>query len=161
MTARREFRHRGEADGAPYRYTECGLDGIYLRSGYTVHKTPYGEGVSVRNTEDLHKAIGLYLVEHRKALSGKEVRFLRNALDLTQSELAQLLGCDSQTVARWEKEQTEMPPATDRLLRLLFLEDVAGVRVKVKNMLETFDEREDDTGRVVFVADKKGWRAAA
>jgi DNA-binding transcriptional regulator YiaG len=123
--------------------------------------TPYGQGVSIRHTEDLHKAIGLYLVEHRKALGGKEIRFLRNALDLTQAELAHLLGCDSQSVARWEKEQTEMPPASDRLLRLLFLEGVAGRKPSVKSVLAAFDEREDDAGHVEFVSDKKGWRVAA
>lgn len=106
---------------APYRYRACGLDGIYLMNGYTVETHDGEEHVTVADIDGLHKAIGRHLVTHRKVLSPQEIRFLRNTLDLTQTELAELLGNTSQSVARWEKGQCEMPGAAEKLLRAVFL----------------------------------------
>ena len=60
-----------------YHYTDSGLDNIYLQNGYVRHKTAYGEGVSIQNTEALHKEIGRWLVSLPKPLNGAELRFLR------------------------------------------------------------------------------------
>ena len=49
-----------------YHYKESGLDNVYLENGFTIHKTPYGEGVSIQDTAGLHKAIGVWLVEAPK-----------------------------------------------------------------------------------------------
>jgi DNA-binding transcriptional regulator YiaG len=35
----------------------------------------------------LHRAIGAFLVTEKKVLSGKELRFIRKEMDLTQAEL--------------------------------------------------------------------------
>jgi putative transcriptional regulator len=70
-----------------YHYTESGLDNIYLVGGVAHHKTPYGEGVSIVNTEGLHKAIGLWLIDLPKPLIGTELRFLRLEMELTQGDL--------------------------------------------------------------------------
>jgi DNA-binding transcriptional regulator YiaG len=43
------------------------------------------------------------LVEEEPSLSGPEVRFIRKRLDLTQIQLAELLGVEDQSVRRWEK----------------------------------------------------------
>ncbi len=74
-----------------YRYKGCGLDDVYLASGYEIEETPYGSGVIIRNLQSLHVQIGLHLIKHRKKLAGKEIRFLRHQMDLTQSELAVFL----------------------------------------------------------------------
>ena len=58
-----------------YDYTESGLDNVYLKNGYKIHKTVYGEGVSIENTDGLHKVIAKWLVEMPKPLIGAEVRF--------------------------------------------------------------------------------------
>lgn len=76
------WHHVGEKPKAPYHYTSCGLDDVYLLSGYEIEQTPYGQGVSIKNADDLHTAIGMYLVSGKKLLSGKEVRFLRHQMDL-------------------------------------------------------------------------------
>jgi hypothetical protein len=36
---------------------------VYLENGYHIHKTAYGNGVSIERFEALHKAIGLWLTE--------------------------------------------------------------------------------------------------
>ncbi len=105
----------------PYRYKACGLDGIYLLNGYNVHEHDGEKHVSITDIEGLHKAIGRHLVVNRKGLAPKEVRFLRNTMDLTQAQLADMLGNNSQSVARWEKGECEMPGTAEKLLRAVFL----------------------------------------
>jgi DNA-binding transcriptional regulator YiaG len=80
-----------------------------VMSGYELEDTPYGKGISIKNADGLHQAIGMSLVRNKKLLSGKEVRFLRHRMDLTQSELGKLFGTSTQQVARYEKEECEMP----------------------------------------------------
>ncbi len=125
MMNRDSFYLAGEAVKAPpYRYRACGLDDIYLLNGYQIEDHDGDAHVTISDIDGLHKAIGRYLVHHRKALSLKEIRFLRNSLDLTQAELAARLGNTSQSVARWEKGETEMPGAAEKLLRAIFLVSV-------------------------------------
>jgi DNA-binding transcriptional regulator YiaG len=109
-----------EMSAEPFHYKMSGLDDIYLLNGFKVHDTSYGRGVSVEGTEDLHKAIGLYLIRNRKVLGPKDIRFLRKNMKFTQDDLAESLGVTSQTVARYEKGQTEVPGPVDKLLRILY-----------------------------------------
>jgi hypothetical protein len=66
----------------PLRYTECGLDDVWLTSGFTVEVDPlYGTLITIRQEDDLCRAIGLRLVE--QALAGPEARFLRRLIGPT------------------------------------------------------------------------------
>ena len=47
----------GEEKKEPFKYKGCGLDDVYLVSGYDVETTSHGKGVRVRNLEKLHEAI--------------------------------------------------------------------------------------------------------
>lgn len=110
-----------------YHYKESGLDNIYLKNGYTVHGTPYGEGVSIHNTEGLHKAIGRWLIEAPAPLEGQALRFIRREMELTQGQLADLVGATEQTLRLWEKNRNKaMPGSADRLLRALYSEYLGG-----------------------------------
>ena len=77
----KKWKLNGEPAKEPYHYKGCGLDDVYLVSGYDVDETPYGSGVRIRHLDKLHEAIGLYLVSSRKVLSGKELRFLRMKME--------------------------------------------------------------------------------
>lgn len=70
--------HKGEK---PLHYTECGLDDVYLVSGYDCANTGHGRGLVIRDLDDLLKAISLHLVTAKKVLNGNDVRFLRKQLD--------------------------------------------------------------------------------
>lgn len=150
-----------EMASEPYHYTQCGLDDIYLLNGVTRHKTPHGEGVSVEKADELQEAIALSLCMDKAFLTGKEFRFLRKLMDLSQAELATLYGCNVQAVARWEKGQTAINGAADRLIRVLYaasrklnisatdlIEQVAGLDVSQCDR-QMFEETDD------------GWKAAA
>jgi putative transcriptional regulator len=110
-----------------YHYTESGLDNVYLENGYTIHKTLYGDGVSIEHTDGLHRAIGRWLVDLPKPLNGAELRFLRLELELTQHRLADLVGSTEQNVRRWEKARTKpINGSADLLLRKLYQECIGG-----------------------------------
>lgn len=128
-----------------YQYKESGLDNVYLENGYRIHKTAYGEGISIQNTEGLHKAIGRWLVSLPKPLNGAELRFIRLEMDTTQRDLAGILGATEQTLRLWEKHrQKSMPGPADRLLRTLYSEYIGGdgsVR-RALERLAAFDQLE-------------------
>jgi len=126
MSQSAAWRHRGERDKTPLHYTDCGLDDVYLVSGYEIARTPHGEGLSIKNLDELHKAIGCTLAKQKKVLSSKELRFLRRQMDLTQSDLGKLLGLSSQQVARWEKGESEISGPADLLVRAFFIQYAGG-----------------------------------
>lgn len=145
----------------PIRYTGCGLDDIWLASGYDLDTVDGDDVIRVRNLDGLIEAIGRSLVKRKKLLTGKEIRFLRGQMDLTQSKLARLVGCDTQQIARYEKGQSKMPGAVDRLLRMLY-----GEHLKDPIFVQAFLEAVDDLdGRMndtqVFTETPDGWKAAA
>ena len=153
----RTWKLGGEKEREPLRYPDCGLDDVYLVSGYEKVKTPYGDGISVKNLDGLHKAIGCYLAKEKKVLNGKELRFLRKQMDLTQSELGALVGLSYQQVARWEKEVCPIPPAAETILRVLFIEDVGGA-IKVRALLGSLEERDAPLNEsTVFAKTPRGW----
>jgi DNA-binding transcriptional regulator YiaG len=127
----------------PYQYKECGLDDVYLLNGYTEHKTPYGNGVSIDNADALHKAIALHICCDKPLIRGIEFRFLRKLMDMTQAEMAVLFGCDSQTVARWEKGESDIKGTIDRVIRILVLGYIKGAidPIEVVKHISTIDDK--------------------
>jgi len=108
-----------------YHYTESGLDNIWLENGFTIEAHPnYGELVSIRNVRGLHAAIGRWLIDQPRKLTGAEFRFLRVELDLSQRMCAELLGVSEQAVAKWEKakDKAVANTAAERLLRVIYNE---------------------------------------
>lgn len=160
MTSTRWSHGKDEAR-QPYHYTECGLDEVYLVGGYQVHDTEYGRGVSVKDVDGLHRAIGLWLADDKKALNGKEVRFLRKELELTQAQLGDLLGASSQSVARWEKDETDMPGAAELLLRVIFVQHTGG-KIDARELAERLRAATDVEPEQVLFTERRGvWKARA
>ncbi|MBI2801863.1 MAG: helix-turn-helix domain-containing protein [Gammaproteobacteria bacterium] len=151
------WRHKDEKLKKPLHFLECGLDDVYLVSGYEVAKTPYGKGVAVKNVDALLRAIGTKLATEKNSLTGKELRFLRKQMDLTQPELGKLVGLSGQQVARWEKGEYKIPGPADRLVRLLFIQN-AGGSVDLRKLLRKLEAREAPTKEpLVFEKTAKGW----
>ena len=145
-----------------YPYTEIGLDYIYLEDGYTIHKTPYGEGISIANTEGLHRAIGKWLISLPKPLTGAELRFLRVEMDITQRNLAAILGTSEQTLSLWERNRKKaMPGSPDRLLRALY-GDYTKEGGSVRGMLERLAELDQikQPDKACWHETRRGWQLA-
>lgn len=161
MTSNKHYRFKGECDKQPYHYTECGLDDIYLVSGYDVEETEYGEAVSVKKADELHKAIGFHLAIESKVLTGKELRFLRNQMNLTQAELGRRVGQTSQSVARWEKQDLcDSNTPAQLLVRLLYLDHVGKLPSSITELLNKIEELDAPRDEMhVFEQKHGGWKA--
>jgi DNA-binding transcriptional regulator YiaG len=151
----------------PYLYKACGLDDIYLLNGVEKHESAYGRGISVHNAKALHREIGHYLIMHRKALSPKEIRFLRKEMEMTQEELGDCLGITGQTVARYEKGETEIPGPVDQLTRFCFAfylmpqEERAKVMEEVMEAVKEMRQMDEAPPMpVYFGATGQGWDEA-
>jgi putative transcriptional regulator len=102
----------------PYQYIECGLDYVYLADGFTPTQTQYGESVVViDDVAGLHKVIREDVVGLPRPLTPKEFRFLRREIDVSQRQLATLVGVDEQTVSMWERGNSPIQRAAELLLR--------------------------------------------
>jgi putative transcriptional regulator len=148
-----------------YHYTECGLDNVYLLNGFEPVETPRGVGIRIRDREGLHLAISRLLVREKKDLNGKEFRFLRHELDMTQQVIANVLRVDTQTVARWEKGRTgAIPGPAQGMIRVLY-EAKTGGNIEITRLLEELAELDeiihgddDGTEAIDFEDTGEGWQ---
>ena len=149
------------AEQATYHYRQCGLEDVFLVNGFVRESTPYGEAIRIHNIDGLHCAIGMYLIQEKKELTGAEIRFLRHELNLSQRLLGGLLGKSSQAVARWEKEHTPIDSTADRLLRLLYDAKAGNARKsKIRELLEQLAELDNgiEGGPMQFEETGDGWQ---
>ena len=148
---------------AAYHYTECGLDNIYLLNGFGFVETPRGQAVSIRNMGGLHRAIGQMLVRDKKNLSGKEFRFLRHEVNMTQQDLAAVLHVDVQSIARWEKGRNKRPidgPAQG-LLRVIYERFIGGdpeIIEPLRRLAEIDEIFGDDSEELSFEETEGDWQ---
>lgn len=147
----------------PFHYTQCGLDNIYLANGFNIIQDEDGEIFSICNIEGLHFAIATYLITQKKQLSGKEIRFLRHELLMSQATLANCLGVTEQTVHRWEKDKTEIPKSSELLLRVVYQEVVLNKNGKITDLLHkiaNLEEKIQEEG-LYFTVEENQWNATA
>ena len=105
-----------------YRYTECGLDNVFLE-GVDVLQDDHGDEVyHIENILGLHKMIAYAIISRRGGLSGPELRFLRSEMGLTQEELAKRLGCTRVTISRWERNEEAISLNAEMVMKLLAAE---------------------------------------
>ena len=130
-----------------YHYTECGLDDVYLMDGFERSESARGRTVAIKNIDALHRAIGEHLSRYKKSLSGKEMRFLRREMLLSQATLAHLLDVSEQTVHRWEAEKSAFPKAAEALVRRLYLEQGSDEEEKLRDTLNRIADLEDTLDR--------------
>jgi DNA-binding transcriptional regulator YiaG len=159
------IRGGGAPNGEPLHYTACGLDDVYLMNGFTRETVDGEEFISIEDMDGLWKAIGLYLVATRKVLAPKEIKFLREHMDLTQAQLGAWLRVSDQTVARWEKgETTPIPGPADVALRVFFLASECaqpeGMKMleKLIELCEQITESDEPKSRrIIFQHGRKKW----
>lgn len=107
-----------------YRYDECGLDNVIL-VGLEVSQDDDGEAsITIQNVNGLHQAIIEAIARKPTGISGRELRFVRTELGLTQAELASRIGKDVQTVGRWERNEFPIDPTALTVIRVLALQHV-------------------------------------
>jgi putative transcriptional regulator len=143
-----------------YQYTESGLDTVFLVNGYEFKGAPGGKTVTFYDIDGLHRTIGIALVGKRARLTGREFRFLRSELLLSQASLAKILGVRELTIGRWEKDRSEIPLSADAIVRQLFAES-RGKNGPIKELLERIADMEDDIDWTLTLGQsKKKWQLA-
>jgi len=101
-----------------YKYTECGLDNVLVH-GVTFMQDDAGEEVvCIPNINGLHRAIAHGIVTRRSAMAGKELRFLRTEMGMTQAELAELIHREPLAISRWERGEVPIDTNAETLIRL-------------------------------------------
>ena len=73
-----------EAEGTGwYRYTECGLDNVWLLGGVLRHETAYGPGVLIKDVDGLNAAIANWILarEWETKARGRVPEFMRELLE--------------------------------------------------------------------------------
>jgi len=116
-------------------YTTCGLDNVWLANGFQIKETKYGRAVSVNDIEGLHKLLTFNLIEKQGLLTGKEFKFLRVQLGLSQQGLGSMLGGVSENaISLWERKNT-VPAIQDHWLRMMAIAKFKG-NTKVSDAIE-------------------------
>lgn len=108
-----------------FQYTTCGLDNVWLANGFKVKATRHGNAVAVNDVDGLHELIAQTLIDKPGRLTGKEFRFLRTQLGLTQEVLGTMLDFSENAVSLWERKDT-VPAACDQWLRMSVLAKLEG-----------------------------------
>ncbi len=145
-----------------FHYQSCGLDNVWLRNGFQIKQTAYGEAVAIADVTGLHNTIGLFITDNEPLLNGAEIRFLRKELDLSQDMLSEVLGVSESTIRNWENQRQPITSAADRVLRLVYREHIQGntyVRVLVERLGKLDHARHIQRMEMESTGD--GWKAAA
>jgi putative transcriptional regulator len=140
-------------------YTGCGLDNIYLMNGWSVDETG---ALHIQNMRDLHKVIGQSLVFLNRKLKGKEIRYVRHYLDLSQKSFGERIGVDYQSVLRWETGKGKITKPVDRFLKALFHEYL-NENARVVDIIDQISDADNDRRieKVDLTFGKQGWKSAA
>lgn len=143
-----------------FHFRTCGLDNVYLKDGFNISED--GFSYSISNIKELHHCIAMYLVNQTSTLAPKELKFLRKELRMTQSELARKVGVDVQTVARWEKGDSETKVA-DRMIRILYMTSFNSTvnSADVLGFLDTISELDDTSHSQWVFEQSENWKIAA
>ena len=107
-----------------YQYTECGLDNVTIMGAEVRTLKDDTEIVCLPDINDLHLAIAYSIIIQEHGVSGKEIRFLRTEMGLTQDELAERLKVTRKTVSTWETGSSPMDSNAEFVLRTLAAEKV-------------------------------------
>ena len=102
-----------------YHYTECGLDNVFIEGMPTQMDDAGDDIVTIPAVGHLHRVIAESIVTYQYKMSGKELRFLRTEMGLTQDNLAAILKVKLLTISRWEREESPIKHTAEILIRLM------------------------------------------
>lgn len=144
-----------------YHYRTCGLENIYLLNGFREIEYAGESAISIHDLSGLHRAITYSLVNKLESLSGREFRFLRVEMDLSQAALGKLFGVSDQAIAKWEKEQSRISTPAELLIRAYAEDKVLDHSGRVAELLEKLAKSDrKGIGKLEFHETNQGWKPA-
>jgi len=75
------------------------------------------EMTAIPDPEGLARAAAIARALNPVALAGKEIRFMRRVLDMTQKEFAEKMELTPETVSRWENDHNGIGGMSEKLVR--------------------------------------------
>ena len=101
-----------------YHYTECGLKNVFI-TGMSAQTNNEDESTTIPAAGHLHRIIAECIVAQNGKMSGRELRFLRTEMGLTQNKLAAILKVKLLTISRWERKEIPIKHTAEMLIRLM------------------------------------------
>jgi transcriptional regulator with XRE-family HTH domain len=102
-------------------YPHFALSKLYLANGYSRQSSQHGDITTYVDEDGLEECVRRILVHTPKRLNGRQLRFLRRGLSLSQEAFGTLVDRDAQTIARIEKANQEVPRYIDLAVRIRYL----------------------------------------
>jgi putative transcriptional regulator len=140
-----------------FHYKASGLDDVYLLNGIDVIEYGDEKAFSIHDIDGLHRVLSLALVQQKARLTGREFRFLRIEMDLSQKALGLWFDLTDQAIALWEKKD-RVPPWADAIIRALYVESL-GEDSEVRELLEMLSkvDRAIHRGDICVEESDQGW----
>lgn len=108
-----------------YRYTECGIDYVFIEGMNICVDDAGDETVTIPHVAALHKAIATAIVTKPYSMTGKELRFLRTEMGITQAELALAVNREPLAISRWERgEVAQIDQNAEAIIRLMVVDEL-------------------------------------
>ena len=107
-----------------YRYADSGLDNVIVEGVNFVADNSGEECVMIPNINGLHRTIAHGIVVRRGSMSGRELRFIRTEMGMTQAQLAEMLHRESLAVSRSERGGSPIDANAEALVRLYAIQDL-------------------------------------
>jgi DNA-binding transcriptional regulator YiaG len=98
-----------------YIYEGLGVPILILNAPF---KMMLGELVLDIDLNKLQKELIKALIHKPAPLNGNELRFIRKYFEMTTSAFGNLLGVTHPAVLKWEKGTSQIPPTTEKYVRL-------------------------------------------
>jgi len=145
-----------------YHYTESGLENIYLKNGFVISEEEGEAFVSYTNFDGIQRAIAIAICTQTQWMSASQLKFLRKELNLSQTGLGQLIYCDRQSIARWEKGEIEVPHLADIMLRALYMESI-DKEIHISQLIQSLADAEiaDMQSKICLEEYKGEWKTIA
>lgn len=105
-----------------FHYTASGLDNVVLAGLRVCTDDDGDESITIPNINGLHKAIARTIVSRPSGMNGRELRFLRTEMGLTQAELAEKVKREGLAIGRWERGENPIEPNAEAIIRLIAIE---------------------------------------
>jgi transcriptional regulator with XRE-family HTH domain len=106
-----------------------GIEGVYLSSAVRetrCERCGYIDSVEIPNLEGLIATVAVTRVMLPLKLRGREIRFLRDALEMTAQELCEhALKVTPSQISKWENDKEPIGPHSETILRLYAVDHLA------------------------------------
>jgi transcriptional regulator with XRE-family HTH domain len=110
--------------GSTYRYTECGLDNVAIEGINVLVDDGDAKSITIPNINGLHRCIAHGIVSKKSGITGKELRYLRTEMGMTQAELAKVVHREPLTISRWERGEDVIDSNAQVLIRVCATENL-------------------------------------